>query len=54
MGSYTNATANEFNGFPKPDALSVYIDLPPISSFLDRIPSDIKVVEPVSSAYLLK
>ena len=54
MGSYTNATANEFNGFPKPDALPVYIDLPPISSFLDRIPSDIKVVEPVSSAYLLK
>lgn len=54
MGSYTNATANEFNGFPKPEALSVYIDLPPISSFLDRIPSDIKVVEPVSSAYLLK
>lgn len=54
MGSYTNATANEFNGFPKPEALLVYIDLPPISSFLDRIPSDIKVVEPVSSAYLLK
>jgi len=54
MGSYTNATANEFNGFPKPQALPVYLNTPHINEFIDRIPYDIKVVEPVSSASLLK
>jgi len=54
MGSYTNATANEFNGFPKPQALPVYLNTPDIYQFTDRIPLDIKVVEPVSSASLLK
>lgn len=54
MGSYTNATANEFNGFPKPQALPVYLNTPDINNFPDRIPYDIKVVEPVSSASLLK
>jgi len=54
MGSYTNATANEFNGFPKPQALPVYLNTPDIHEFVDRIPFDIKVVEPVSSASLLK
>ena len=54
MGSYTNATANEFNGFPKPEALPVYLNTPDIHQFTDRIPYDVKVVEPVSSASLLK
>ena len=54
MGSYTNATANEFNGFPKPNALPIYLNTSNINNFPDRIPFDIKVVEPVSSASLLK
>jgi len=54
MGSYTNATANEFNGFPKPATITSSIVLPDIHTFVDRIPRDIQTVEPVSSAALLR
>ena len=56
MGSYTNATANEFNGFPKPQALTVYTITPNIndSQFINRIPSDIETITPLSSSSLLK
>ena len=56
MGSYTNATANEFNGFPKPQALTVYTKTPNIndSQFINRIPSDIETITPLSSSSLLK
>ena len=53
MGSYTNATANEFNGFPKPPTVCSNIVLPSIHSFIDRIPKDIQTVEPISSSSLL-
>jgi len=56
MGSYTNATANEFNGFPKPHALTTFLDVPDIDdySFIDRIPIDVQIVQPLSSSALLK
>ena len=56
MGSYTNATANEFNGFPKPPVLSIYFKSPNIhdSKFIDRVPEAIQTVVPVSSAELLR
>ena len=55
MGSYTNATANEFNGFPKPPIIPSYINAPNISNsqFISRIPYNIETVKPVSSASLL-
>lgn len=56
MGSYTNATANEFNGFPKPYALTTFLDVPDIDNynFIDRTPVDVQTVQPLSSAALLK
>lgn len=56
MGSYTNATANEFNGFPKPPLLSTYIDAPSIHDicFIDHISENIETVSALSSARLLK
>ena len=55
MGSYTNVTATEFNGFPKPSILTTFVESPDIheSRFIDRIPSDIQTVKPVSSKELL-
>ena len=55
MGSYTNATANEFNGFPKPPVLSIFYNTPNIhdSQFIDRVPDSIETVKPVSSKALL-
>ena len=55
MGSYTNVTATEFNGFPKPSILTTFVNSPNIhdSQFIDRVPSDIQTVEPVSSKALL-
>jgi hypothetical protein len=56
MGSYTNATANEFNGFPKPQALTVFTKTSNIndSQFINRVPSDIETITPLSSSSLLK
>ena len=56
MGSYTNATANEFNGFPKPNTLTIYAKTPDINNcqFIDRVPSDIETIIPLSSSSLLK
>ena len=56
MGSYTNATANEFNGFPKPNALTIFANTPDINDcqFIDRVPSDIETIVPLSSSSLLK
>ena len=56
MGSYTNATANEFNGFPKPHSLTTFFNVPNIDNFkfIDRVPEHIETVEPLSSASLLK
>jgi len=55
MGSYTNVTATEFNGFPKPSIVTVFLDTPNIhdSCFIERIPDSIETVEPVSSKSLL-
>ena len=55
MGSYTNVTATEFNGFPKPSILTTFVETPNIheSRFIDRVPSDIQTIEPVSSKALL-
>ena len=55
MGSYTNVTATEFNGFPKPSVLTIFIDSPNIhdSQFIDRVPDSIETVEPLSSKHLL-
>ena len=55
MGSYTNVTATEFNGFPKPSILTIFIDTPNIheSRFINRVPESIETVEPVSSKSLL-
>jgi len=53
MGSYTNATANEFNGFPKPPTIPVHVETTDISNYSDRVPESISTVEPVSSAALL-
>ena len=53
MGSYTNATANEFNGFPKPPVLSTFLNPPDISNFVEQLPDSIETVEPLSSKYLL-
>lgn len=53
MGSYTNATANEFNGFPKPPVLSTFSPTPDISLFVEQIPESIETVAPLSSKYLL-
>ena len=54
MGSYTNVTATEFNGFPKPSILTTFIESPDIheSKFIDRIPSDIQTIKPLSSKAL--
>lgn len=53
MGSYTNATANEFNGFPKPPTIPVHVETEDISNYPERVPETITTVEPVSSAALL-
>ena len=53
MGSYTNATANEFNGFPKPPTIPVHVETEDISNYPERVPESITTVEPVSSAALL-
>jgi len=55
MGSYTNATANEFNGFPKPSVLTIFMDTPNIhdSKFIERVPESIQVITPLSSKALL-
>jgi ornithine decarboxylase len=53
MGSYTNATANEFNGFPKPSSVIIDFNTPKISSFKERMPSLIETITPVSSKSLL-
>lgn len=55
MGSYTNVTATEFNGFPKPSVLTIFVDTPNIheSRFIDRVPSDIETIKPLSSKSLL-
>ena len=56
MGSYTNATANEFNGFPKPQAMPVFFEPPNIHNpkFIERVPMNIETITPLSSASLLK
>ena len=53
MGSYTNATANEFNGFPKPELFTSQYTLPSIHSFIDRIPKDCRTLDALSSKSLL-
>ena len=53
MGSYTNATANEFNGFPKPNALTMHVEIPDIHLYKERMPEYVETVAPVSSANLL-
>lgn len=55
MGSYTNVTATEFNGFPKPSVLTTFMNTPDIhdSKYFDRVPDSIQTVEPLSSAKLL-
>ena len=55
MGSYTNVTATEFNGFPKPSVLTIFINTSDIhsSKFIERVPSDIQTVQPLSSKLLL-
>jgi ornithine decarboxylase len=55
MGSYTNATANEFNGFPKPPVLTIFMETPDIhsSEFIERVPESFETVEPLSSKQLL-
>ena len=53
MGSYTNATANEFNGFPKPPVLSTFLNPPDITNFIEQLPESIETVEPLSSKHLL-
>ena len=56
MGSYTNATANEFNGFPKPPYITSYnssltdIEL----SSIDYLPNNVETIQPLSSASLLR
>ena len=56
MGSYTSVTATEFNGFPKPSVLTIFLDAPNIhdSKFIDRVPESFETVEPLSSKMLLK
>jgi ornithine decarboxylase len=56
MGSYTNATANEFNGFPKPQLRNTLIETPNINDicFIDSLPEHIETISPLSSAALLK
>ena len=56
MGSYTNATANEFNGFPKPQLRNTLIETPNINDicFIDSLPEHIETVSALSSAALLK
>jgi hypothetical protein len=56
MGSYTNATANEFNGFPKPPVLTMFLDTPDIhaSEYIDRVSESFETVQPLSSKDLLK
>ena len=56
MGAYTNATANEFNGFPKPPLRRTLINTPNINDicFIDSLPEHIETVPAVSSAGLLK
>jgi len=56
MGSYTNATANEFNGFPKPQAIPVYFNPPDIKNkrFSEQLPYNIETITPLSSSALLK
>lgn len=56
MGSYTNATANEFNGFPKPHALTTFINTLDIDDYhyIDRIPMNVETIQPLSSSTLLK
>ena len=55
MGSYTNATANEFNGFPKPPVITSYnssstdYEL----SCIDYLPDNVETIQPLSSASLL-
>ena len=56
MGSYTNATANEFNGFPKPPVLPFYnstLDKYQIS-LIDYLPDNVETIQPLSSASLLR
>jgi len=55
MGSYTNVTATEFNGFPKPPVISIFLETPNIhdSQFIERVPDSIETVEPLSSKSLL-
>jgi ornithine decarboxylase len=55
MGSYTNVTATEFNGFPKPSVLTIFIDTPDIneSRFIERVPESIETIKPLSSKTLL-
>lgn len=55
MGAYTNVTASEFNGFPKPPLHGVdsHLFLPSIEQvekegFKDRFPKDIQTVIPVA------
>jgi ornithine decarboxylase len=56
MGSYTNATANEFNGFPKPPVITSYnssstdYEL----SCIDYLPDNVETIQPLSSASLLR
>ena len=56
MGSYTNATANEFNGFPKPPLISTLITTPNINDiqFIHRVPDNIETVSALSSLSLLR
>lgn len=55
MGSYTNVTATEFNGFPKPSVLTIFINSPNIheSKFIERTPCDVQTIKPLSSKSLL-
>jgi hypothetical protein len=55
MGSYTNVTATEFNGFPKPSTLTTFIESPNIheSRFIERVPESIETIKPLSSKNLL-
>jgi len=53
MGSYTNATANEFNGFPKPTAITMHVETPDINLYKERMPEYVETVAPLSSANLL-
>ena len=56
MGSYTNATANEFNGFPKPPVLSYFETTPEEYklNLIDHLPDNVETIQPLSSAALLR